>query len=87
MDKVRLYTMNNCPYCMELKTALQSLGIDYIEINVNLVENEKEFTELIKKTKSSDVPVVIVNKKILSPNISFRSISELVNNIVDLLNS
>jgi PHD/YefM family antitoxin component YafN of YafNO toxin-antitoxin module len=50
-------------------------------------ENEEEFTELIKKTRSDDVPVVIVDKNILAPNVSFKSISELVNLIVDLRNS
>ncbi len=87
MDKVKLYTMNNCPYCTELKMSLQSLGIDYVDVNVNMSENEEEFTELIKKTRSDDVPVVIVDKNILAPNVSFKSISELVNLIVDLRNS
>lgn len=87
MNKVKLYTMDNCPYCTELKMSLQSLGIDYVDVNVNMTENEDEFTDLIKKTKSDEVPVAIVNKNILAPNISFKSISELVNIIVDLRNS
>lgn len=74
--KVKLYTIQNCPYCKELKGLLTKYGIDFDEIDVNLPENEVEYANLSKITKSDDVPIVRVGKQLLVPNVSFRSIKE-----------
>lgn len=84
MKEVRLYTIDNCPYCTELKESLKYLNIPYTDINVNLPEHEAEFEKLMEKTKSDDVPIAVVGKDILAPNVSFRSIKQLANIITDL---
>jgi glutaredoxin len=76
---VRLYTIENCSYCSELKELLKNGGIEYQEVDVNKKENEAEFNALFEITKSNDVPQVKVGKQILIPHTSFTSIDECYN--------
>ncbi len=73
---VRVYSIPECPYCTELKDILIKEGVDFVDINVNLPENEKEYNDLHKITKSDDVPIVKVGKQILVPNVSFHTIRD-----------
>ncbi len=76
---VRVYTVENCPYCNELKELLQNDGVQFVEIDVNKPENEAEFNKLYEVTKCDDVPMVKVGNQLLIPHISFRSIAECAN--------
>lgn len=87
MNRVRLYTIKECPYCTELKLSLNEMDIPFVEIDVNLPQHEAEFKTLMTKTGSDDVPVVVIDKKILAPNHSFTSIKQLINMVSDLYNS
>lgn len=73
---VRVYTVENCPYCAELKEILTNEGVDFVEVDVNKKENEEEFNKLYSVAKCDDVPMVKVKNQILIPNTSFRSIRE-----------
>lgn len=73
---VKIYTIPDCPYCVELKGILTKEGVEFEDINVNLPENEAEYNKLHEITKSDDVPIVKVGKQLLVPNVSFRSIRE-----------
>lgn len=73
---VKIYSIPDCPYCSELKEILTNEGIEFIDVNVNLEENEKEFDKIQKITESDSVPIVKVGKQLLVPNISFQSIRE-----------
>lgn len=73
---VRIYTIENCSYCIELKEILTKEGVEFIDINVNLPEHENEYNELHAIIKSDDVPVIKVGKQILVPNVSFQSIRQ-----------
>jgi len=73
---IRLYTIDNCPYCTELKELLMKENIEFTEVNVNLPENQDEYNKLHEITKSDDVPIIKVGKQLLVPNISFKSIKE-----------
>ena len=73
---IRLYTIPNCPYCTELKDLLIKEGIEFTEVDVNLPENQDEYNKLHEITKSDDVPIVRVGKRLLVPNVSFKSIRE-----------
>ena len=73
---VRVYTIDGCPYCTELKEILTNEGVPFTEVNVDLPENEAEFDRLHKITNSYDVPVVKVGKQLLVPTVSFQSIRE-----------
>jgi glutaredoxin len=73
---ITVYTIENCPYCTELKELLITEQIEFREVNINLDENKAEFEELNKHSKIEEVPVVRINKQLLVPNISFKSIKE-----------
>lgn len=73
---VKIYSIPECPYCTELKDILTKEGIEFVDVNVNLPENEAEYNKLHEITKSDDVPIVKVGKQLLVPNVSFRSIRE-----------
>ena len=75
----RVYSVENCPYCNELKEMLTNDGVEFIDVDVNKPENEDEFNKLYEVTKCDDVPMVKVGNQILVPNVSFRSIKELFN--------
>ena len=75
----RVYSVENCPYCKELKEMLTNDGVEFIDVDVNKPENEDEFNKLYEVTKCDDVPMVKVGNQILVPNVSFRSIKELFN--------
>lgn len=73
---VKIYSIPECPYCTELKDMLKNEGVEFVDVNVNLPENEAEYKKVSELTKSDDVPVVRVGKQLLVPNVSFRSIRE-----------
>jgi glutaredoxin len=83
---MKLYSIENCPYCNQLKEMLTTNGINFIEIDVNDPKNEDEFNKLYEITKCDDVPMVLVKNQILIPNVSFRSIDELFGLIKQFLN-
>jgi glutaredoxin len=76
MEKTRIYSVENCPYCTELKNLLIKEGIPFVDVNVSLPENEAEFKKLFEITKCDDVPMLKVGKQLLIPNVSFKSIKE-----------
>ena len=61
MNNVRLYGFEECPYCQELKEFYENDNINFTYVDINLDEM---------------VPIVLVNKTILSPDNSFKSIKE-----------
>jgi glutaredoxin len=73
---VKIYTIENCPYCMELKNLLTNEGIAYTEVDVNKDENQAEFDKIYEVSKCNDVPMVRVGNQLLVPNISFKSLTE-----------
>lgn len=51
----RLYTQNNCPYCVIMKEKLDSWGLNYTTINVS---NDKEAKMFLKEQGHRTVPQV-----------------------------
>lgn len=86
MENIKIYGIESCSYCNEIKTMLTKNNINFDYVDVNLVENEVEYNQLHKLTKSDDVPIIKINKKILVPNISFKSINECYTIITYLIN-
>lgn len=75
---LRIYTIDTCHLCSELKKRLSDESIPYTELNLKIKGNSEEFSKLYSVTKSDKVPVCIINKKILLPDRSFRSIDECI---------
>ena len=73
---IRIYSIPECPYCTELKEILTQEGVEFTDVDVNLPENEEEYNQIYEMTKSDEVPIVLVKKQLLVPNVSFKSIRE-----------
>lgn len=84
---VRLYGFDGCPYCQELKGLFDTNNIEYTYVDVMAEENEKETEKIFKITKQESVPVVLVNKTLLAPDSSFKSIDEAYNLTLKFLNT
>jgi glutaredoxin 3 len=82
---VTIYTISECPYCTELKDILTSNGIEYIDVNVELPENEATYNKIHDLTKSDQVPIIRVGNQLLVPNVSFNTIKDAGNIIKKLL--
>jgi glutaredoxin len=73
---VTVYGFNGCPYCKELKELLTKEGIQFIDVDVDLPENQEEFQKIMEISKADEVPIVRVGTQLLVPNVSFQSIKE-----------
>jgi len=83
---IRLYGFDECPYCQELKGMFDTNNIPYTYVDVSLEENEAECEKLFNLTNDESVPVVLVNKTILAPESSFKSIPEAYELTLKFLN-
>lgn len=86
MKTIKIYTIDHCPYCTELKELLIKENIDFIEVNVNLPENEDEYNRINEITKNNEVPIIKIGRQLLIPNVSFKSIKEAAETTKKLLN-
>lgn len=71
---IKIYTIPECPFCIQLKEQLNEANINFEEVNVNLPENQIEYNQIHKITNSDDVPIIKVGKQLLVPNVSFNTI-------------
>jgi len=78
MGIVKVYGVDGCPYCTELKELLNKEKIEFTDVDVNLPENQTEYNQIYKITNSDDVPIVRVNKRLLVPNVSYQTIQDAV---------
>ena len=76
MKRVKLYGYEDCPYCQDLKEYYEKNDITFEYVDINLKENKPEFKKIMEIGKTNSVPIVLVDKTILSPDISFKSIDE-----------
>ncbi len=53
---IRVYTFTVCPYCIQAKNLLNSLGVKYEEIPVS----DDELADLAKKSGMRTVPQIFV---------------------------
>lgn len=62
MNKIDIYTTSTCSYCIKAKKLLSTLGLSYIEHNVDesFDEMTKELSEKFNK-RVMTVPQIIIN--------------------------
>ncbi len=61
--KIKIYSTDQCPYCVTLKSFLDKHDIEFEDVNV--AENEKARQEMIEKTGQMGVPVVDIDGEIV----------------------
>lgn len=61
----KVYTKDNCPWCIKAKRLLDDLGVKYQELNLGVDYTKEELRELIGPNLPLTVPQVFVyNKRI-----------------------
>ncbi len=75
-NKIRLYGFESCPYCKELMGLYDKNELEYDYVDIDLDVYKKEVEQIMKLANSESVPIILVNKTLLSPEISFKSIDE-----------
>lgn len=85
MSKVKIYGMENCPYCEELKEIYTENGVRFDYHDIHLDEWKDDYNKIKIIAKTDKVPLIIINKMIITPDKHFNSIKEaylLTNNIL-----
>lgn len=73
---IKIYTIDNCPYCGELKELLEKEGLPFKEVNTNEDKNKEEYEEVHSACNSDMVPIVRIVNELLVPEQSFNTIEE-----------
>ena len=60
---IKIYSTPTCVYCKNLKEYLQSLNIDFVDIDVS--KDEKELKEMVKISNQMGVPVVDIDGQVV----------------------
>ncbi len=58
---VKVYSINNCPWCDKAKKYLQSRQVEYVECNIEM--DEAELAECKALTNDEVVPVITADGK------------------------
>ena len=58
MEKAKVYTTTHCPYCRKTKDYLRKIGMPFTEYNLD--RNPKYVQEVIRLTRQTGVPVVVL---------------------------
>lgn len=73
---MKIFSIDNCPHCEKLKKLLDDGDFKYSDYNLSDEVNQKKFEPIAKITGGIALPTILVDKKILAPGKSFRTIDE-----------
>jgi len=62
MDKIKIYSTHNCPFCIMAKKFMDSKNISYENIFVD--EDEKLREEMVKISGQLGVPVIVIKEEV-----------------------
>jgi glutaredoxin 3 len=71
---IKIYTANNCPYCIRAKNLLERKGIDF-EL-IDLSGHPDAILELKNKTQWRTIPQIFINDKLIG---GYTELAELEN--------
>jgi glutaredoxin len=74
--ELKIYTSEECIYCDKLKKGLDKLKMEYINIDIDKPENEKEWEKIFAFSEEGTIPVITVQPHALVPKRSFNTIDE-----------
>lgn len=83
-NNVIVFSMKGCPWCTKLKDQLKENNITYLEKDID--DYKDLYDKFVEKTGSDLLPSVIVGKKALVPEKSFKTIEECVTQITKIIN-
>ncbi len=82
---VSILSSKQCPFCIKLCNLLDTKGITYTELDINLEKNKKLLNKIGDISGTTNIPIVIVNKQIVAPGKSYKTIEQCVE-IVEKIN-
>lgn len=59
MNKIIVYSKDDCPYCDKVKELLANRGLSYEEIRVDL--DPEKLAEMLEKSQRRTVPQIFIN--------------------------
>lgn len=84
--KVKLFIINDCPYCKKLEGLLNDANIEHLDINIDSEEGDELFKPIHDITNSELVPTIVIGERILVPEVSFLTIDTAFKIIQMILN-
>jgi glutaredoxin len=84
---IKIYTSENCPYCVKLKTGLDDLNIKYLDIDIADVDYTEEVISLFEIAEAEVIPIIIMGSTLLVPGRTFNTIDEAIAIIQNLLDN
>lgn len=64
MEKVKVYTMNYCPYCVRAKELLKQRGIPFTEVKVE-EDDDAQWEALYQLSKMRTMPQIFHNDTLI----------------------
>jgi glutaredoxin 3 len=63
MEKIKIYSMEGCPWCVRAKEFFEEKNVDFEVIEVD--KDKKALEEMMKETGQSGVPQIKINGKMI----------------------
>lgn len=74
--KVKIFSMEGCPHCDNLKEQLKESKIDFIELDVD--KHDELYKKFSEKVDNEFLPAIMIGKTAFLPDRSFNTINEAV---------
>jgi len=82
---IKIFTAENCPHCIKLKTGLDELNVTYNEIDISDSEHAEEVISIFEVAEAEVIPIIIMKSALLVPGRTFNTISEAITIIQNLM--
>jgi glutaredoxin len=73
-----VYTLDGCPFCDKLKEGLTKNKIKFITKDIENPKYGAEFDKICEFSNTETVPVMLIEKQVFVPDVSFKTIDEAV---------
>ena len=80
LNKVILYTQSTCPYCTQMKKAMDDEGIKYIE--KEFTKFPKEWATVVDTTQVPVFPTIQIDDELLVPRRDFQQIPQAIQRVI-----
>ena len=57
--RITIYTITGCPFCIQAKNELRELGLEHVDINLDVYKNRR--SEMKQRTGRKTVPQIFFN--------------------------
>ena len=76
MEKIRIYTQENCTYCEQVKEKLKESSIEFTEINI--ADSKEEWIDVVSLTNNPTTPTIRIGSEFLLSGRDFQQPQHLI---------